>query len=628
MLGLRDNATLALTKLRTRRIRLIVTLIVSGLLFAVLILASLLIRGNLASLTNFTQDGFASRFLVAVYPSRGFDNTFDPALIKRAETIQKDLIARKTAEAKRLGVPYDPASEPKITTQGGPEGPKQVGVSSEAPAVKQALNELYPTTNFRRKIETAGKDYGLKYIYTGTSFMTGPTPPQLSPIFEGKESKIKQYFDGGGDPLESFASSATTLDNSLLEPFLLEGANLNAVPGEAIPVLAPINSAEKLLKITPLTSKATPGEKLNRLKELRTKARDLEFSACYRNPEALELQNLAKQQVEEAAAAKNTPGYTPPKVQYAEASAVCTPVVITKDSRTAEEKSADQKMDEFEAKFGAEAPVTAIVKFRIVGLLPKVDYGAAAFDLSSLFTSLVTSTLGSGWYMSHQAAQADPIMGKVLAKSAAESQNGSQYYAEFADRVSQKRFLDERSCQEFESAAVAKCDKDNKFMMAPYGNPLAAIYDNQQDFMNFLNNVVLVITILSAIIMMGTVGKIIADSRKETSVFRAVGAKRLDIAQIYLLYAGLLSALAFVIALGIGLGAALLMNSAYSPDLSMQAVLAFNSTDVTKTYHLIGLNVVDLVQILGVCIATGLLSALIPLMTNLRRNPIKDMREE
>ena len=85
--------------------------------------------------------------------------------------------AATAAEAKRLGVPYDPASEPKITTQGGPEGPKQVGVSSEAPAVKQALNELYPTTNFRRKIETAGKDYGLTYIYTGTSFMTGPTPP-------------------------------------------------------------------------------------------------------------------------------------------------------------------------------------------------------------------------------------------------------------------------------------------------------------------------------------------------------------------------------------------------------------------------------------------------------------------
>jgi ABC-type antimicrobial peptide transport system permease subunit len=154
------------------------------------------------------------------------------------------------------------------------------------------------------------------------------------------------------------------------------------------------------------------------------------------------------------------------------------------------------------------------------------------------------------------------------------------------------------------------------------------MYDSQEGFNQFLRILLLVIAGLCAIIMMGTVGKIIADSRKETSVFRAVGAKRLDIAQVYLLYAGTLAALAFLVSLVLGLAAALLVNAKFSGDLSVQAVLAFNSPDVNKVFHLIGFNALDLVGIFAFAVATGLISAFIPLLTNLRRNPIKDMREE
>ena len=175
---------------------------------------------------------------------------------------------------------------------------------------------------------------------------------------------------------------------------------------------------------------------------------------------------------------------------------------------------------------------------------------------------------------------------------------------------------------------TAGCRKNNKFFLASFGNPLAAIYDSKDGFLNFLRWLLLIIAGISAIIMMGTVGKIIADSRKETGVFRAVGAKRLDIAQIYLLYAGLLASLAFLVSLIIGVGIALLIDFKLSPTLSIQAVLAFNSPNADKTFHLFGLSPFDLLGIYVFAVVTGLASAILPLLTNLRRNPIKDMREE
>jgi ABC-type antimicrobial peptide transport system permease subunit len=128
--------------------------------------------------------------------------------------------------------------------------------------------------------------------------------------------------------------------------------------------------------------------------------------------------------------------------------------------------------------------------------------------------------------------------------------------------------------------------------------------------------------------MIGTIGKVIADNRKETSVFRALGAKRHEIAQIYLLYTGILATLSFLVALGIGLAVAVYVEAAYSPVLSVQAVLAFNTHDLHKTFHLIGFNALDLIKIFGFAIVVSLVSASVPIAHNLSRNPIKDMREE
>ena len=46
----------------------------------------------------------------------------------------------------------------------------------------------------------------------------------------------------------------------------------------------------------------------------------------------------------------------------------------------------------------------------------------------------------------------------------------------------------------------------------------------------------MVVGAIAGVILMGMIGRIIADSRKETAVFRAVGASRLAVAQVYVAY--------------------------------------------------------------------------------------------
>ena len=128
--------------------------------------------------------------------------------------------------------------------------------------------------------------------------------------------------------------------------------------------------------------------------------------------------------------------------------------------------------------------------------------------------------------------------------------------------------------------------------------------------------------------MMGTVGKIIADSRRETAVFRAIGAKRLDIAQIYLTYTMFIAFLISVVSIALGWAVALYVQSRYGETATVEAIVSFNSQDLNREFMLVGLNAREIIMLIGVIFAGSMLSAVLPLLTNLRRNPIRDMRDE
>ena len=118
------------------------------------------------------------------------------------------------------------------------------------------------------------------------------------------------------------------------------------------------------------------------------------------------------------------------------------------------------------------------------------------------------------------------------------------------------------------------------------------------------------------------------DGRHETAVFRAIGFKRGDIALIYTLYTMMLSLLVVVFAVSVGLIAALILNNHLAPALTVEAQYGFGMLSESKSINLIEANKQQIGSILAACVAVGLLSAIPPLARNVRRSPIRDMREE
>lgn len=165
-------------------------------------------------------------------------------------------------------------------------------------------------------------------------------------------------------------------------------------------------------------------------------------------------------------------------------------------------------------------------------------------------------------------------------------------------------------------------------MIDAYGSNSLALDSTKRTFGKFFGIAALVIAGIACVIMMGTVGRMIADSRRETAVFRAIGAKKLDIAQIYVMYTVFLSLLISAFALIAGTVFALVVHSRYAEDFTVESILAYNAQDLNKTFSLYAFNISDVLIIVGLAIAAGLISAVLPLFRNLRRNPIRDMRDD
>jgi hypothetical protein len=66
----------------------------------------------------------------------------------------------------------------------------------------------------------------------------------------------------------------------------------------------------------------------------------------------------------------------------------------------------------------------------------------------------------------------------------------------------------------------------------------------------------------------------------------------------------------------------------WGAEVTTQAVVAYNVRDLAQSFHLYRFYAPDMLYLLGLAVAAGLVSAGVPLIRNLRRNPIRDMRDD
>lgn len=630
MIHTRDTITLALTKLRTRKIRLTITVIISSLLFSGLVAASLTARGVFKSVDSFTTEGFGNRYVAQGSAFVSYSVFQDPNVVARALAIQKDTIAAKKAAAKKLNIDYDPTTEqPAVSEFTNPDGSKQVSLNPANPAALQALKEYTDAhpLGTPQDFKNIAAPYHPIGFYQKTMFQPGQGAT-VQVLKSGQETYGQQQqakgFNGPPSGLDTFVGTWSAMSDALLKPFTLPGENLSAGKDGSIPIVIPYSAAEQLLSLNTLPSSANANEQLARTKYVRSSIKDTTFAVCYRNTASEELINNALATQQQIEAHKTDKTYQKPSLIYGLPTTACGASPIIRDVRTAAEKKQAANQLTFDEQFGATPPAQQTLLFRVVGVVPDPSYTSTT--ISQIINSIVQSSIGPGWYMPASQLDHNAVLASLFSSDGTFSFQMPTQYAEFSNPADEKNFMDKAGCNSDPVTCVQKGKQP--FILGPFGSNSLATSSLRKKFDQFFNLGAVAIALVAAVILMGTVGRMIADSRRETAVFRAIGAKRFDMARVYLLYTIFLSLIICVCALVVGVVASGVVQHKFSPIITVQALLAYNAQDLNRTFSLMHFSWPDLVKILGSIVLAGILSAIIPLFRNLRRNPIRDMRDD
>lgn len=657
MLRITDSLRLAGTKLRVRRIRLSITVVVSGLLFAALLAGLTMLMGAQRSVEEFDRGSLNSRYLVAQTAIRPNNIEFTSNLTARAEAERTQMIKDKQALAARLGLPYDPKSEPPIM-QSFPDS--QPYPNDQSVIVQRLIRQ--ETAKLPRLTADAQWQFArTRGAVRQFSIQSIAANGMLNYMERGIESfDDKRQQNNQPTPLEEFKqqfSSITTIDQSLLGGYLLAGAS--AKPNE-IPLIIRYQDAEALLGLKPLDKNASNDTQLARLKELRQKAGQLTFSACYRNPASQELLQTAKLQIQAAAnqAKKPSADYVKPDREYAMPPAdSCAAPAVVKDNRSAEAKRTEANQRQFDQTFGSAQPEPAQAKFtfRVVGLMPD-GIKATQSDIGSFLQQFLSTRLAYAWIMPRGPMT---TAAQTALESTIQTANNDQGGAnrdetlaiyEFSNPNKARSYLAAASCGEGNSGGTeitdlsaqpepteaSKTQKSNKSICLPHyvvfasptGSNSLVNYDAMERLKPIIMWTFIGVTIIAAFILLIIISRTIADSRKESAVFRALGATRLDISQIYFVYTMIVALLTALFSIAAGLIVVYIADNLLASQITATLRIAMTPKDLATTFHFWTIDWTIIGAVALSIIAAAVLACLIPLIRNTRRNPIKDMRDE
>lgn len=627
MIRLSDGALLAVTKLRTRKVRTVITVVIASLLFGGLVAAVLVIGGVVRGATNFTKGSLSERYITNVqyFGGASYDDS-SPALQARATELYTQLVKDKKADAKRLGVEYDPATEQKPVIK---ESSGDSHLDNSASTAQQAIAEYQATQpTDLEKVQKAATPYHPLKIY---DMQASNTPGTMNLMKNGVEdfTKINNQ-QNGYSSTPDVVQGWSYLDASLTAPFLLSKTQLATQKNTSdLPVIAPYSKVEAALNLPALPKDASASERMDRIAIVRKEAATVTFAACYRNNVSAAQISEAQRVIDEAKQHKNDATYKLPPLQYGLPSAnLCASAPIVRDVRSAAEKKQMEKELQFRRDFNEVVdPAQQKVVFRVVGIGPDGFSGESFSAIDMLVTAVAGSSLQGLWVVPQDMYDAMPNKADYARfepsatgqRPMSFSQSGQ--LVEFSTAIEAKAFMAKAGCTGMDCGG-------GKPFISYFGSNSVLLADMTAAITKGLAIAVLVIASIATLIMMGMVGRVISDSRRETAVFRAIGATRNDIRAIYVIYTIFLSFSVAAIALLIGTGTALWVDGRWSASATAQAQVTFIGAHEGEQFHLIGFWWQALVAIVAAVIIAGLVSILLPLSRNLTRSPMKDMRDD
>lgn len=650
MIKLTDACLLAFTKLRARKLRTGITILLASLLFGVVITASLVTNGLVASINSFRKEGLTSRYIVSVFNAPGkvdeFYNTIrEPMLIAEAKQRYEALIKEKEAAAKQLNITYSHISDTPPYTQ-SPDGTTRLSMHDPNGITWQLLKEKYSHTPAfdEAKLSKIAAQYSAINRFTEEIYHI-KRDASLTLLVDGREhfydasdeSTLTQKYTSLINPTSIVIAPRETTETVILPK------NAGWQPdGSSLPIILPQNVIEQLLKLEKLPSNVSPHDKFERLKTIRNRITSLQFKMCYRNSVSQSLLQQALQQKKEIGHNQGKKDYKKPTLLYELPDpTTCENARIASDLRTPAEKQQAANQAAFDAKFGKEiTAISKLITFKVVGMSPGSNEVFNPEQLQQREKSRTASDMLADILQTEGVGQAIPkhLYDQLPNKAEyaellhykpfyiAGNEDNKRRFLEFASASDAQKFIDEQGC-------TVQYDNSCKPLGHPYQLRLAfsnssALDDLQATIHTWFAYVMIGVATIASLITWIAVGRTIVDGRHETAVFRAIGFKRIDIAAVYILYTIALSTLITLLASVIGFTGSYLLQQQFAPQLTAQAQYGFGAIHSTNSVYLIGVNVQQLVIILGICIATSLLSTILPLIRNVRRSPIRDMRGE
>lgn len=658
MIGLLDSLTLVRAKLHSKRILLLGTIIISGLLFAVLYGSIVIFDGITKSANDYTRKALDGKYLVKSTPVLP-PNIFGPSrvdvpdeVIAQLNTLQTEYIAQQKSRAASLKLTFDEKSisavlVPDPYTPKDSSGRQRLMINDESPVfqiyvqklqqdyVKKAKNKLvdlqaaarpYHATAFNQNLTAATSYLTMRYLKDGKEEISDLN--NLTPN-SGDASAYGFMTSSVRNSLYSF------VDQSLVKRFILSANEKRNRNSTAIPVIITDKEAVevfgKKLGIKEKTEKAT--DQIAWMKDLQEKINGFTYTACYRNQADVTRVTKVAQTLTEIEQHKTDKTYKKPSLIYALPTEACGDIQVSQDMRSNAEKTEDAKQEEISKKLGTyQEPTRQLITFQIVGIMPTAPPQSAITSFPAFLADLLSAHYGAGAIIPQQMydqlppdAQHKTLLqnGDTSTLSLQPLQNAGigETIVTFSSIDQARVFMHEQGCPTQDN-----CGKP--FALEAYGSNYLLMDDFQAVLTRFLSYALLGGMVIATIIIWFMMTRVIIDSRRETAVFRAIGAKRRDIVGIYLLYSSAVALQIITFALAIGLGGALIIQLLYSTDATNYAQVSYGIFEEMEPFNLVSFTSPLLLWITLGIVGVSIVAVMPPLIRNVRRNPIQDMREE
>jgi len=258
-----------------------------------------------------------------------------------------------------------------------------------------------------------------------------------------------------------------------------------------------------------------------------------------------------------------------------------------------------------------------VLKYEIGSKL-KTKFIIVGFYPTSLIPDVETAAISSSIIIPSWAATI-PEISDIYSKS-----KDVNVISEFDSNQSRNDFV-KKNPLNFSSAS----DLSN----SSYNTPILSRYEIFAGVIQALRGVVIfiggILLLISTLFIFTTLNKIIDDSKKEIGVYRAFGALKNDIRQIYYIYALLISNLGFLIGLVIALAIGILLSLAFGNTVYYAlANLGNNAVSSKPLFLFIGIPLDSLLILYIIVNILAILAASLPIRRAANLDPIQVLRDE